>query len=347
MDVRIQVIDPRDEPAWDTFVEGHPAATVFHTAAWCRVLADSYRFTPRYVTATEATGDIRAAVPFMLIDSWLSSRRLVGLPFSDLCTPLVSDDAYGVAALMAAQAQVDEMGASNLEMRGASAIDVKALGFSNGTSFLRHIIPIDGDMDSRLHTSARRAIRKAEREGLSVRTGDSIEDMRDFYHLMTLTRRKHGLLPQPWRFFENLHRHYVEPGTGHVLLAEYDGHVVAGDLLLRFRDELVYKFNASDPDYLHLRPNNLLLWHAMQLGAELGCRTLDLGRCEEDNEGLRRFKLLWGSREERISHYYYPANPGRGLASRKAAQSALALFVKYAPTMALRGAGSALYRNFG
>ena len=203
-------------------------------------------------------------------------------------------------------------------------------------------------MEASLHTSARRAIRKAEREGLTIRVATDEAAMREFYRLTVLTRRKHGLLPQPWRFFRNIHKHHMAAGAGYLLLAEHNGVVIAGDLLLHFRDELTYKFNASDPQYLHLRPNNLLLWHAMKTGADLGCRSLDLGRCEEDNEGLRRFKLLWGSREEDLSYYYYPANNSNGgLLSNHIARTGLALFVKYAPTAALQRAGTMLYGNFG
>jgi lipid II:glycine glycyltransferase (peptidoglycan interpeptide bridge formation enzyme) len=119
---------------------------------------------------------------------------------------------------------------------------------------------------------------------------------------------------------------------------------------MAFRDQLLYKFNASDPDYLHLRPNNLLLWHAMQYGAASGCRTLDLGRCDEDNEGLRRFKLLWGSREERLGYYqYHPAGAkGRtAILSARPARAALSFLVKHVPDFALQGMGAMLYGNFG
>lgn len=351
MNVDVRMIDPRLEPRWDAFAEAHPAASVFHTAAWCRVLADTYNFRPMYVAAFDDEGEIRAAVPLMLVDSWLTSRRLVGLPFSDLCTPLVSDESYGLAALQVAQAQVDAVGASVLEMRGRGGVDAPALGFHNGTNFLRHVIPLhasENTMKARLHDSARRAIKKAEREGITVREATDIESMREFYRLMVLTRRKHGLLPQPWRFFRNLHKHLFETGAGRLLLAEYNGRVIAGDLLLRFRDELVYKFNASDPAFLHLRPNNLLLWQAMVTGGAAGCKSLDLGRCDLENDGLRRFKLLWGSEEETLSYYYYPSNKGpSGLLSARYTRSALALFVKFAPTMALQGMGTALYGNFG
>ena len=38
------VLLPLTDPAWISFVEGHPEATPFHHPAWANVLARSYRF---------------------------------------------------------------------------------------------------------------------------------------------------------------------------------------------------------------------------------------------------------------------------------------------------------------
>ena len=237
-------------------------------------------------------------------------------------------------------------------MRGPGAVPLDSAGFSGGQAFYQHIVPIAASAEETakgFHSSARRAIRKAEKEGLSVREASSLDDMREFYRLTVLTRKKHGLLPQPWRFFANVHKHMIETGAGHLLLADFEGRPVAGDLLLRFRDQMVYKFNASDPQFLHLRPNNVLLWQAIQLSASLGCRSLDLGRCDTDNEGLRRFKRLWGCDEKTLRYYSHtPSGATNGsLVSSGLGQSLLTFFVKVAPGYALRGMGSAIYHNFG
>jgi CelD/BcsL family acetyltransferase involved in cellulose biosynthesis len=342
--MRIERIDPRTTPEWDVFVATHPDATVFHTTAWCRVLSDTYRYKPAYIVAREDSGAISAGVPLMLVSSLLTSRRLVGLPFSDVCGPLVSDN-NRAAVLTAALDAVETMHASSVELRGRSG---EMRGYSNGTAFLQHIVDLGDDLEAKVHSSARRAIRKAEKQGVTARVSGTLEDTRRFYELMVQTRRKHGLLPQPWRFFKNIHKHLVAPGHGYLLLADYQGQTIAGDLLLQFRDQLTYKFNASDPRFLEVRPNNLLLWQAMHLGHQAGHRTLDLGRCELDNEGLRRFKLLWGAREQRVGYYHFPENvAGSAFLSAKPTRAALSFFVKHAPDFALEGAGAALYRNFG
>ncbi|MEO8456471.1 MAG: GNAT family N-acetyltransferase [Chloroflexota bacterium] len=342
--MRIESIDPRTTPEWDTFVQTHPAATVFHTTAWCRVLIDTYRYKPQYIVSWNDAGEITGGVPLMLVDSMLTSKRLVGLPFSDVCGPLLPESG-GDDLLAAALLECERTRASSIELRGHGG---EMRGYSNGTAFLQHIIDLGGNLESRVHSSARRAIRKAEKTGVTVRVSNTGADTRRFYELMVHTRRKHGLLPQPWRFFANIHKHLIAQGHGYLLLADYKDETIAGDLLLQFRDQLTYKFNASDPRFLYVRPNNLLLWRAMQLGAEAGQQTLDLGRCEIDNEGLRRFKLLWGAREQRVGYYHYPATfAASSLLSARPTRAALSLFVKHAPDFALEAAGGALYHNFG
>ena len=348
----ISVVDPRTCPDWDAFVDSHPDGNVFHTSGWARVLLGTYKYRPLYHVRRDDSGAIRSAVALMQVDGRLTTRRLVGLPFSDVCPPLLGSTGEDAELLSVVSGAAVAAGASHVELRGPGAVPLDSAGFGAGQAFYQHIIPITASAEETakgFHSSARRAIRKAEREGLSVREANSLDDMREFYRLTVLTRKKHGLLPQPWRFFANVHRHMIEAGAGHLLLADFEGRPIAGDLLLRFRDQMVYKFNASDPRFLNLRPNNILLWQAIRLSASLGCRSLDLGRCDTDNEGLRRFKLLWGS-DEKTLRYYTHAVAGAtngSLASNALPQSLLALFVKLAPSSALRGMGSAIYHNFG
>jgi hypothetical protein len=96
-----------------------------------------------------------------------------------------------------------------------------------------------------------------------------------------------------------------------------------------------------------MRPNNLLLRRAIELGIERGYAWLDLGRCDADAEGLRRFKLLWGSIERPLHYFYYPSHAASTLpGANSVRRRLLGLSVRYAPAWALQRAGAALYRNF-
>ena len=73
--------------------------------------------------------------------------------------------------------------------------------------------------------------------------------MRDFYRLHARTRRRHGLPPQPFSFFSNIHSEVIKPGLGFVVLAKNASKVVAG---------AVFFYTATRPQYLSsLPPTNV------------------------------------------------------------------------------------------
>ena len=73
----------------------------------------------------------------------------------------------------------------------------------------------------------------------------------------------------------------------------------------------MYKFAASDRNHARSRANNLVLWHAMKRLIETGFKMLDFGRTSLANDGLRKFKLSWGAKEEPISYVRLDAASGQ------------------------------------
>ena len=90
-------------------------------------------------------------------------------------------------------------------------------------------------------SSTQRAIRRAEREGLSYEAGTSDTLLSAFYRLLRLTRRRHGLPPQPMAWFRNLiacipSTRFARSGQGATIhVASKDGVPVAGILTLTFK----------------------------------------------------------------------------------------------------------------
>ena len=344
--MKIDVIDPANDPAWEAFIQETPEATPFHTGAWAKVLRDTYDFQPRYMVTRHEDGTLSAGIPLFEV----SNSRLVGVPFSDYCPPLLPDSEDS-RALVQELKRTTSNGTSALELRGTSTLDLEAEGFAKADAFVQHVISLDGDMkelEARFRKNMRQAIRKAKENGLTVRAGDSLSDMERFYELNILTRRKHGLIPQPWRFFENIHRYMISTGCGVLLLCEYEGRIIAGDMMLAYGKKLVGKFNASDRRYQALGPNHLLQVRGIELGVADGYNEINLGRTELEHDGLRRFKKGWGSREEPLPYYYYPADQTGSWSTGQTppgGQQLMALFVRFAPSWALRMAGAAIYRR--
>lgn len=85
---QIQPANPFEHPDWDEMVIGLPNFSFFHSAAWAKVLVETYGYAPNYFVA-KGTNDLRALLPVMEVDSWLTGRRGIALPFTDDCEPLL------------------------------------------------------------------------------------------------------------------------------------------------------------------------------------------------------------------------------------------------------------------
>ena len=136
---------------------------------------------------------------------------------------------------------------------------------------------------------------ESRRRGAYGRRCHRLEATRIFYRLHCQTRRRHGLPPQPSRFFENIGRHAFESGHGFAAIAQFEGRPIAAALLVHDHRQAIYKFAGSDTRFQHLRPNNLVLWAAVKHCADMGFTSLHLGRTSLENVGLRRFKLGFGA----------------------------------------------------
>lgn len=344
--MRVILVDPMVDGRWDKFVSECPGGTIYHHSSWSRILQESYGYQP-YCYAVEEGGELIAVVPFLRISSWLTGERLTCLPFSDHCFPL-SRTAEGAELLLRAIREEATRRSISLEIRGReNGLDPVQAGFVEKDGYVIHLAELETKSDrlmERLHYRARRGIREAEKREVTVREAMGEEDLKEFYRLNVLTRKKHGVLPQPFRFFQAIQRHILAPGRGTLLLAENRGKIIAGVLYLLFRDTVTYKFNASDEACLRLRPNHLLIWTAMEWACQKGYKVFDFGRCDLANEGLREFKRQWAARELPLPYYCYPQIPSvRALGGRGLARRVIETGVRFMPSFILRLAGSALY----
>jgi len=85
-------IDPLEDRRWDEFVQRHPRASLFHSRAWLEALSRTYRYKPIAFTTSPAGQRLENGILFCQVESWLTGRRLVSLPFSDHCEPLVDTE---------------------------------------------------------------------------------------------------------------------------------------------------------------------------------------------------------------------------------------------------------------
>jgi CelD/BcsL family acetyltransferase involved in cellulose biosynthesis len=336
--------NPLEHDDWDAQLENSSAASFFHSSAWAKVLQGTYGYHPVYFTLGDS-GCLRTLLPFMEVDSWLTGRRGISLPFTDECTPICPDADTLKILFQEAIHYADKRAWRYLECRGSRPLFGDAPA---STSYLGHQLELHDEpaaLFSGFSSSSRRSIRKAEQSGLEVKFSQEITAARVFYRLLCQTRRKHGVPPPPYRFFLNLHRHVLLPGQGCIVLAYHGTVPVAGAVFLHFAKTAIYKYGASDESFQNLRPNNLVIWQAIQHYAQLGYRMLDFGRTSIGNDGLRKFKLAWGATERRIDYIKYDRNSRRFVVAPDKAYGWHNRLFRTIPTSLSRLIGAMAYKH--
>jgi CelD/BcsL family acetyltransferase involved in cellulose biosynthesis len=326
------------------FIEAHPDATMFHHPAWMRMLSAVYGYRIFAVCARDGS-TIRAGIPFADVRSPLTGNRWVSLPFADHCQPLL-DPAHPAAG----DEVIDHLKRSQGSETPAIVIhwDLPSSGRPlQQYGFVLHTLDL-GDDESALFQSLDRGprnnVRRAEREGVTVRECASWEECEAFYRLQVMTRRRLGVPVQPRALFRGVWHHIVEPGLGFVLLAYQDQTPIAGGVFFRFKAVLHYKYSAGDDKYRASQANAAVLWKALQQGIARGSRRLDFGRSATTDAGICEFKRRWGATETDLP---YTVLAERVPANRAAQSSALVRsLIRHSPDFVCRWTGQLLYRHF-
>ena len=344
----IEVINPVEDPRWSEFVDVHPRASIFHTREWLVSLAKTYGYVAFAIAMISQRGEIEAAIPVCAVESWLTGKRLISLPFADHCEPLVSSSSEMLNLLQALEVVSREGKYNYTELRPLhqSFGDDLALDVCESASYAHHVVDLRFDIRDlfrRLHPSCvRRKIRRAEQQHLAYESGRSEDMMRRFYRLLVMTRRRHSLFPQPIDWFQNLAREFKEKLTIH--LARKTDETIAGIITIQHGDKLVYKYGASDDRRHALGGMPFLFWNAMLHGKSSGATEFDLGRTDEQNRSLSTFKERLGAEGRRLNYFCIP--PTERGKSQFRARSLVRLFT-YLPSPVCCAAGKLLYKHAG
>ncbi len=341
----VQMINPIGDANWNKLIAGLPKHSFFHTAEWAKVLADTYGYTPVYFAASE-TGGARSILPLMEVDSWLTGRRGIGLPFTDDCE-LLCQDATTFQKLFKAAV---EFGKSKdwkyIECRGGrelfDEVPASLLFYGHGLD----LTAAENKLFSSFESSVRRAIRKAEKAGVMVEISQSMEAIQIFYSLQCKTRKKHGLPPQPFKFFLNIYKHILSQDMGMVVLARHHGRPIAASVYVNLGDRAIYKYGASDEAFQGLRGSNLVMWAAIKEYMRRGARHLDLGRTSVGNEGLRKFKMGWGAEERKIEYVKFDMQKNKFVTDADETSGWHTRIFRRLPVFLSRAVGTMLYKHW-
>src|SRR4051812_44068231 len=85
----VYITNPLSDDRWGELVDHHPQASPFHCRGWLQALRSTYGYEPFVFTSAPPGDPLRDGVVFCRVCSWITGKRLVSLPFSDHCEPLL------------------------------------------------------------------------------------------------------------------------------------------------------------------------------------------------------------------------------------------------------------------
>jgi peptidoglycan pentaglycine glycine transferase (the first glycine) len=126
---------------------------------------------------------------------------------------------------------------------------------------------------AQMKSKTRYNVRLAGRRGVEVRTA-SISDVARFYEILEETSQRDAFGIHGVDYYADMLNAFGDNGV--LLVAEYEGKIAAGAIILKHRNEAVYMFGASSKEFQRHMPSHLLQFEAMRWARDRGCDTYDL-----------------------------------------------------------------------
>jgi len=321
MKIKIDIInEPFKDEEWDLFVASN-GGSPYHLSAWSVIFNELYGYKPLFFKAY-GEGELKAVFPIFLMRTLLD--KILSFPFFDYSGFVfkvglslstrhkIAEKLTSVLRKLMKRERVKYARVMSLEGTGNRILKEHGFNEDRRYKFATFIIRLSRNpevMMKRLHSSARRAIRKARRSGIvTVRVGDEIgyeKGLNIFYDLYVRRLKEFGTPPLSKEFFKLLISKFG-PESIRIYIAALKGKPIATMWFHKFTGGLYYVFGAHLRQFRHLQPMSLILWTAIEDAIKNGMQFVDLCRTHIGS-GVFEFKRKWGGIMKRI-HVYVLSN---------------------------------------
>jgi lipid II:glycine glycyltransferase (peptidoglycan interpeptide bridge formation enzyme) len=182
---------------------------------------------------------------------------------------------------------------------------------------------IEWQKEHGMRSNIPRYLRRAEREGVTVRASDDQADLEVFLKMITgLNERKNGIGLHPLDYYRQQFAALAPSGYERIFICEKDGVALASAMITIFGAEASYLWGASTDQQRDLRGPHFMHFQIMRYAQEHGCDRYNFwGVVKQENHhpgyrgyGFSEFKRSFGGYEElyqRTQDYVYRALPYR------------------------------------
>lgn len=284
-DAGLSVSTSRLDPEWDAFVETAPGGHHLQTSLWAQVKAAQGWWPIRLQLKLdgELVGGCQLLMRSVRIGTIAYCPRGPVMADLDQAALDIVLDALASVALRRRILYVKVQppaGRSDLEPalreRRFVASDLPAAPVATVRVDLQRT---PEEMLAGMRATSRRHVRNAIRNGIEIRSAGNA-GLVAFGALIAKTSERQGFAPYPVDYYADILRQFGP--RAELLLAERDGEVLSGALVVGYGDSVIYKMGAWSGEHTTLTPNELLHWRAMQWARDRGYRYYDLDGINED-----------------------------------------------------------------
>lgn len=294
---------------WQDFQKAMGQGSLFHRWEWQEVIEAGFGLRVNRLGVFDEEGVLKGLLP--LIERKISLLKLAGSPLSGAATP--HSGPLGLIPLTeflpALEAYSKQKHLDYLELGLPEMLEKEVLE-QNGYTVEELItleLPIPNDEEALwagLEVRCRNAIRKAEKSGVEVVEAQTLEEWLEPYYELScgVYRRQDKEPPFSKEYFSALWRNLYPSGDLVVLLARYEGKIIAGMIFPRDRIVGYYLDGVSDREYNKVVPNNLLQWAYLKRAQSMGIQLYDM--VGANIPSIAKFKKSFGSSERNYLYAY-------------------------------------------
>jgi FemAB-related protein (PEP-CTERM system-associated) len=293
------------EAEWDACVRSAVGWTPFQRWGWKTVIERTFHHECMYLGARDGWGRLTGVLPLVRLRSLLFGDYLVSMPFVNYGGPLGEDAAVQALVQHASEIAQDRR-VDLFELRSAQPLPLDAPVSHRKITCVLDLSPGDASaVWQGLDSNVRRKVRRAQKEGFTVRFG--LEQVDDFYEVFCRHMRYLGTPTLPRRFFTTLVEQFPEDLW--IACAYAGNQPVAAGFGFQWCDQLELTWVSALQEYHRAYANMLLYWSVIERAANHNLRVFDFGRCTPGG-GTHRFKQQWGARDIPLM-WYQPIAAGR------------------------------------
>jgi len=313
--IEVGAVGPKGAHEWNTLVKESLHTGFYHLWEWGEVLFSTYGHR-RYYLVAKRNGDLIGAFPLIYVKSILFGNRLISLPFCEYGGPFVhralssEEKAQVIDKLLSATGRLaTSLGVKYVEIRGPSskvAVDILRnrgyAGFQRYVTFRINLADPVEVLWRNLDRKTRNTTKRAMKREVEVVQAKKVEQLKAYYALYLELQKRHGSPPHAFALFQNLFEAFHRKGRMKIMLAEYRGEPIAGNMTFHWSKMIYWSGSVTDIEHRHFNPTNLLVWKTIEYESEDGNKLFDLGRTRT-NTGIHHFKKGWGGKETKLSDY--------------------------------------------